>query len=71
MDFFFHICETYNVKSSGTTKVYIRQFQQLYTYITGRYMDRNDAKEVYKVCHEGGYSMHIRRMLTNILPVPR
>ncbi|CRK29684.1 hypothetical protein BN1723_015696 [Verticillium longisporum] len=48
MDFFPFVCGNYNVKSWGTSHVYIRQFQQLYTTITGRYVDRNDAKEVYK-----------------------
>lgn len=49
MDFFLFVCGNYNVKSWGTSHVYIRQFQQLYTTIAGRYVDRNDAKEVYKV----------------------
>ena len=49
MDFFLFICENYNVKSWGSTELYIRQFQQLYTTITGQYMDRNDAKKVYNV----------------------
>ncbi|EEY22890.1 conserved hypothetical protein [Verticillium alfalfae VaMs.102] len=48
MDFFLFVCGNYNVKSWGTSHVYIRQFQQLYTTIAGRYVDRNDAKEVYK-----------------------
>ena len=49
MDFFLHVCETSKIESWGTSKVYIRQFQQLYTSVTGRYMDRNDSKELYKV----------------------
>lgn len=49
MDFFLFVCETYNIRSWGTSKVYIRQFQELYTTVTGRFMDRNDSKEVYKV----------------------
>lgn len=49
MDFFFFVCEKYNVRSWGSLEEYIRQFQQLYTTTTGRYMDRNDTKEVYKV----------------------
>ncbi|KAH6876713.1 hypothetical protein B0T10DRAFT_520891 [Thelonectria olida] len=47
-DFFLFICEKYNISSWSTGKVYIRQFQQLYTTLNGRYMDRNDSKEVYK-----------------------
>ncbi|RYP68955.1 hypothetical protein DL771_006377 [Monosporascus sp. 5C6A] len=31
-------------------RVYIRQFQQLYTCVAGRYIDRKDAKEPYEVC---------------------
>ena len=49
MDFFLFVCESYNIKSWGTSKVYMRQFQELYTTITGRFMDRNDSREVYKV----------------------
>ncbi|KAI5866135.1 hypothetical protein GGS23DRAFT_594281 [Durotheca rogersii] len=48
MDFFLCVCETSRVGSSGTTKVHIRQFQQLYTCVTGRFMDSDDAREVYK-----------------------
>lgn len=49
MDFFLFVCSNYRVRSWGTSEEYMRQFQQLYTTVTGRYMDRNDAKEVYKV----------------------
>jgi hypothetical protein len=49
MDFMLFVCGNYNVTSWGTTHVYMRHFQQLYTTVTGRYMDRNDAKEVYKL----------------------
>ena len=49
MDFLLFVCGNYKVKSWGTSHVYIRQFQQLYTTVTGRFMDRNDAREVYKV----------------------
>ncbi|KAL4404040.1 FluG domain-containing protein [Colletotrichum abscissum] len=50
MSFFLRISEWSigKIKSWGTTQVYIRQFQQLYTTVAGRYMDRNDAKELYK-----------------------
>jgi hypothetical protein len=48
-DFFLFVCEKYNISSWSTGHVYIRHFQQLYTTLTGRYMDRNDSKEVYKV----------------------
>ena len=49
MDFFLFICENYKIKSWGTSEEYMRQFQQLHTTITGRYINRNDSKEVYKV----------------------
>jgi hypothetical protein len=48
-DFFLWICECHRIKSWGTSLEYIRQFQQLYTTVTGRYPDRNDVKELYKV----------------------
>ncbi|KAL6354147.1 hypothetical protein LRP88_12481 [Fusarium phalaenopsidis] len=48
MDFLLFVCGNYKVNSWGTLDVYIRQFQQLYTTVTGRFMDRNDSKEVYK-----------------------
>jgi hypothetical protein len=44
------MCERYNITSWGSIEEYIRQFQQLYTTVNGRYMDRNHSKEVYKVC---------------------
>ncbi|OAQ60387.1 FluG domain-containing protein [Purpureocillium lilacinum] len=51
MDFFLFVCSNYRVRSWGTSEEYMRQFQQLYTTVTGQYMDRNDAKEVYKYHH--------------------
>ncbi|KAM6516642.1 hypothetical protein FALCPG4_014820 [Fusarium falciforme] len=47
-DFVLYMCEQYNIRSRGSIHEYIRQFQQLYTTVNGHYMDRNDAKEVYK-----------------------
>ncbi|KAI3339677.1 FluG domain-containing protein [Ustulina deusta] len=47
-DFFLYVCENSKITSWGSGEEYIRQFQQLYTTVTGQYMDRNDAKEVYK-----------------------
>ncbi|EXK78553.1 hypothetical protein FOQG_16770 [Fusarium oxysporum f. sp. raphani 54005] len=48
-DFILFMCENYlNITSWSTVEVYIRQLQQLHTTITGRYMDRNDSKELYK-----------------------
>lgn len=49
-DFFLYVCEHSKITSWGSGEEYIRQFQQLYTTVNGQYMDRNDAKEVYKVC---------------------
>ncbi|RSL81212.1 hypothetical protein CDV31_017055 [Fusarium ambrosium] len=47
-DFVLYMCERCNIRSWGSIEEYIRQFQQLYTTVNGQYMDRNDAKEVYK-----------------------
>lgn len=49
MDFFFFVGEISRINSTGSSEVYMRQFQELYTTITGRYVDRNDSKELYKV----------------------
>ncbi|KAH9237194.1 hypothetical protein K456DRAFT_51001 [Colletotrichum gloeosporioides 23] len=53
MTFFFRVCEwsAGAIKSWGTTQVYIRQFQQLYTCVAGSYLNRNDMKELYKFHH--------------------
>lgn len=48
-DFFLWVCEAHSITSRGTLEEYIRQFQQLYTTIAGRFADRNDIKELYKV----------------------
>ncbi|PNP84285.1 hypothetical protein FNYG_02358 [Fusarium nygamai] len=47
-DFVLYMCERYRITSWGSVEEYIRQFQQLYTTVNGHYLDRNDAKEVYK-----------------------
>ncbi|KAK0631107.1 hypothetical protein B0T17DRAFT_590377 [Bombardia bombarda] len=47
-DFFLWVCEAHRIKSWGTSQEYIRQFQQLYTSVTGRYPDRNDIRELCK-----------------------
>lgn len=49
MDFLFHLCESYKIKSWGTSWEYFRQYKQLYASVTGQYMDRNDSKEILKV----------------------
>jgi hypothetical protein len=49
MDFLLHLCEAYRIKSWGTSWEYFRQYKQLYASATGRYMDRNDSREVLKV----------------------
>ena len=51
-DFLLYVCESSKITSWGSGHEYIRQFQQLYTTVNGQYMDRNDTKEVYKVCQE-------------------
>ncbi|KAI0410456.1 hypothetical protein F5X98DRAFT_368799 [Xylaria grammica] len=47
-DFFLWVCEAHRIKSWGTSQEHIRQFQQLYTTVTGHYPNRNDIKELYK-----------------------
>ncbi|TWU78463.1 hypothetical protein ED733_008916 [Metarhizium rileyi] len=49
MYFVHFVCERYSIESSGTSAEYIRQFQMLYTTVTGQYMDRNDSKQVYNL----------------------
>ena len=49
MDSLDYICQIYRTKSWGTSWEYFRQYKQLYTSVTGRFMDRNDSKEVKKV----------------------
>ncbi|KAK3934352.1 hypothetical protein QBC46DRAFT_368262 [Diplogelasinospora grovesii] len=48
MDFIDYICDNYNIKSEGSSWEYFRQYQQLYTDVTSRYMDRNDCREIKK-----------------------
>lgn len=49
MDFFLFVGETSSLNSTGSSKGYIRQFSELHTSVIGRYVDRNDYKELYKV----------------------
>ncbi|POR38962.1 Uncharacterized protein TPAR_00831 [Tolypocladium paradoxum] len=48
MDFLDHLCETWKITSEGTSWEYWRQYKQLYSSINGRFIDRNDAREVLK-----------------------
>lgn len=50
MDFLDYLCERWKIISEGTSWEYWRQYKQLYSSVTGRYVDRNDAREVHKVC---------------------
>jgi hypothetical protein len=38
-----------NIGSQGTSWEYFRQFKQLYSSVTGRYMNTNGSKEIQKV----------------------
>lgn len=49
MNFLEYLCQTCRMDSWGSSWQYFRQYKQLYTSVTGRYMDRNDSKEVQKV----------------------
>lgn len=39
MDFFLFVCGNYKIQSRGSSGEYIRQFSQLHTTITGRYVE--------------------------------
>ncbi len=60
MDFLHHLCETYRIRSWGSSWQYFRQYKQLYNSATGHHMDTNDSKEVMKV----------RFRLTVLVPPP-
>ncbi|KAL2186838.1 hypothetical protein L209DRAFT_779004 [Thermothelomyces heterothallicus CBS 203.75] len=49
MDFLEYLCQSYRIKSWGTSWEYFRQYKQLYASVSSRYMDRNDSREVQKV----------------------
>jgi len=49
MDFLDYLCDTFKITSSGTSWEYFRQYKQLYSSVSGRYMDTNDTKEIRKV----------------------
>ena len=49
MDFLDHLCERWKIKSEATSWEYWRQYKQLYSSVTGKYVDRNDGREVLKV----------------------
>ena len=68
MDFFLFVGEISRIKSTGSSKEYIRQFSELYTSVTGRYVDRNDYKELYKV---GPLAPLAYFKLANTLVVPQ
>ncbi|KAK3370950.1 FluG domain-containing protein [Lasiosphaeria ovina] len=48
MDFLDYLCDTYKITSSGTSWEYFRQYKQLYSSVSGRYIDTNDSKEIHK-----------------------
>jgi len=48
MDFLNYLCDTYKITSSDTSWEYFRQYKQLYSSVSGRYMDTNDSKEIHK-----------------------
>lgn len=49
MDFFLFVGESSKISSTGSSNGYMRRFSELYTTVTGRYVDRNDYRELYKV----------------------
>jgi hypothetical protein len=48
MDFLDDLCQRWKIQSEGTSWEYWRQYKQLYASVTGRYVDRNDSREVLK-----------------------
>ncbi|KAJ4307316.1 hypothetical protein N0V88_000699 [Collariella sp. IMI 366227] len=48
MDFLEYLCQSCRITSWGTSWEYFRQYKQLYASVNGRYMDRNDSREVQK-----------------------
>ncbi|KAK4158599.1 FluG domain-containing protein [Cladorrhinum sp. PSN259] len=48
MDFLDYLCDTCKIESWGSSWEYFRQYKQLYASATGRYMNRNDSREVLK-----------------------
>lgn len=50
MDFLHHLVESGKIESKGTLWGYFRQYKQLYTSVTGHYFNRNDSREIQKVC---------------------
>jgi hypothetical protein len=49
MDFLEYLCQSYRIKSWGSLWEYFRQYKQ-FASVNGRYIDRNDSREVHKVC---------------------
>ncbi|KAK4227736.1 FluG domain-containing protein [Podospora fimiseda] len=47
MDFLEYLCQTHRIYSWGSSWEYFRQYKQLYASVTGRYMDRNDSREIH------------------------
>ena len=64
MDFLDHLYEMWKITSEGTSWEYWRQYKQLYTSVTGRYVDRNDGREVLKVCPIGLCPHPLLQLLT-------
>jgi hypothetical protein len=53
MGFLRWILENYNVPKKSSIQQYWRQFKMLYIRCTGRQMNENDAREVFKVGTRG------------------
>ncbi|KAK3186299.1 hypothetical protein K4F52_004837 [Lecanicillium sp. MT-2017a] len=46
MDFLDYMCETWKIRSDGSSWEYWRQLKQLYSSVTGCFIDRNDNREI-------------------------
>ena len=53
MNFLLYLWETSRIKSWRTSWKYFRQYKQLYASATGRYMDRNDSREILRYLSSG------------------
>ncbi|KAK7967629.1 FluG domain-containing protein [Apiospora aurea] len=65
MDFLLHMCETYRIKSLGTSWEYYRQYKQLYASVNGRHIDTNDNKEILK-WHDATLVPHFKLRPPNV-----
>ena len=64
MDFLDYMCERWDIKSQGSSWEYWRQLKQLYCSTTGRFLDRNDNREIKKVCVGTNYNLRCEWLIS-------